>query len=118
MAGQMYVAGNAYLDNAEFNWWFDPEATQIVLRAAIPHYIIPLDCTNTIPLTKEFIFRSLSIATNDNHSAVSAGLCAFLRFWPAAIYPIYLRHNRIRVSCGPFSRDGRKRFVGRCKHQV
>jgi purine nucleosidase len=52
MAGQMFVAGNAYLDNAEFNWWFDPEATQVVLRANIPHFIIPLDCTNTIPLTK------------------------------------------------------------------
>jgi inosine-uridine nucleoside N-ribohydrolase len=48
MAGQMYVGGNAYLDNAESNWWFDPEATQIVLRAPIPHYIIPLDCTNTL----------------------------------------------------------------------
>ncbi len=53
MAGQIYAPGNAYLDNAEFNWWFDPEATQVVLRAAIPHFIIPLDCTNTIPLTKD-----------------------------------------------------------------
>ncbi|MBV9273466.1 MAG: nucleoside hydrolase [Verrucomicrobia bacterium] len=53
MAGQIFVPGNAYLDNAEFNWWFDPEATQIVLRAAVPHFVIPLDCTNTIPLTKE-----------------------------------------------------------------
>ncbi len=52
MAGQVYAPGNAYLDNAEFNWWFDPEATQIVLRAAIPHVVIPLDCTNTVPLTK------------------------------------------------------------------
>jgi inosine-uridine nucleoside N-ribohydrolase len=52
MAGQIYAGGNAYLDNAEFNWWFDPEATQVVLRADIPHFIIPLDCTNTIPLTK------------------------------------------------------------------
>ncbi len=51
MAGQIYVPGNAYIDRAEFNWWFDPEATQIVLRAAIPHTIIPLDCTNTVPLT-------------------------------------------------------------------
>jgi inosine-uridine nucleoside N-ribohydrolase len=60
MAGQIYAPGNAYLDNAEFNWWFDPEATQIVLRADIPHFIIPLDCTNTIPLTKTFSIRSLS----------------------------------------------------------
>ena len=57
MAGQMYVPGNAYLDNAEFNWWFDPEATQIVLRAGIPHYIIPLDCTNTLPLTKDIYLQ-------------------------------------------------------------
>ncbi len=52
MAGQVYASGNAYLDNAEFNWWFDPEATQVVLRAAIPHVVIPLDCTNTVPLTQ------------------------------------------------------------------
>src|SRR5271167_2503028 len=52
MAGQMFVPGNAYLDNAEFNWWFDPEATQIVLRAAVPHFVIPLDCTNHVALTQ------------------------------------------------------------------
>jgi inosine-uridine nucleoside N-ribohydrolase len=52
MAGQISVMGNAYLDKAEFNWWFDPEATQIVLRADIPHVVVPLDCTNTVPLTQ------------------------------------------------------------------
>jgi inosine-uridine nucleoside N-ribohydrolase len=52
MAGQIYVPGNAYINNAEFNWWFDPEATQIVLRSAIPHFVIPLDCTNNVPLTQ------------------------------------------------------------------
>jgi inosine-uridine nucleoside N-ribohydrolase len=52
MAGQITAPGNAYLDNAEFNWWFDPDATQIVLRAAVPHFVIPLDCTNNVPLTQ------------------------------------------------------------------
>jgi inosine-uridine nucleoside N-ribohydrolase len=52
MAGQIFVPGNAYLGNAEFNWWFDPEATQIVLRAKVPHFVIPLDCTNNVPLTQ------------------------------------------------------------------
>jgi inosine-uridine nucleoside N-ribohydrolase len=52
MAGQIFVPGNAYLGNAEFNWWFDPEATQVVLRAATPHFVIPLDCTNNVPLTQ------------------------------------------------------------------
>jgi len=52
MAGQIYVAGNAYNDAAEFNWWADPEAVKIVLRAAIPKVIVPLDLTNNVPLTK------------------------------------------------------------------
>jgi len=52
MAGQIYVAGNAYNDAAEFNWWADPEAVKIVLRAAVPKVIVPLDLTNNVPLTK------------------------------------------------------------------
>jgi inosine-uridine nucleoside N-ribohydrolase len=53
MGGQVYAAGNAYNDAGEFNWWFDPEAAQVVLRAEVPKFIVPLDCTNTVPLTKE-----------------------------------------------------------------
>ncbi len=52
MAGQIYVAGNAYNDVGEFNWWTDPESVKIVLRAAIPKVILPLDLTNNVPLTK------------------------------------------------------------------
>lgn len=52
MAGQIHVAGNAYNGVAEFNWWIDPESVQIVLRAAVPKVILPLDLTNTVPLTK------------------------------------------------------------------
>ncbi|MFL6696909.1 MAG: nucleoside hydrolase [Vitreoscilla sp.] len=52
MAGQIYVPGNAYNDAGEFNWWADPEAVQIVLRAAVPKVILPLDLTNKVPLTK------------------------------------------------------------------
>jgi len=53
MAGQIYVAGNAYNDAAEFNWWTDPEAVQVVLRAAVPKVIVPLDLTNNVPLTRQ-----------------------------------------------------------------
>ena len=52
MAGQIYVPGNAYNDAAEFNWWADPESVKIVLRAAVPKVIVPLDLTNNVPLTK------------------------------------------------------------------
>ena len=61
MAGQIKVEGNAYLDRAEFNWWFDPEATQIVLRADIPHVVVPLDCTNTVRLTQEVYDRIANV---------------------------------------------------------
>jgi inosine-uridine nucleoside N-ribohydrolase len=52
MAGQIYVAGNAYNDAGEFNWWADPESVKVVLRAAVPKVIVPLDLTNDVPLTK------------------------------------------------------------------
>jgi inosine-uridine nucleoside N-ribohydrolase len=50
MGGQIYAPGNAYNDAGEFNWWFDPEAAQVVLRANVPRLIIPLDVTNTVTL--------------------------------------------------------------------
>jgi len=59
MAGQIYVPGNAYNDAAEFNWWADPEAVKIVLRAAVPKVIVPLDLTNNVPLTKS-VFQQIA----------------------------------------------------------
>jgi inosine-uridine nucleoside N-ribohydrolase len=50
MGGQIYAAGNAYNDAGEFNWWMDPEAAQVVLRADVPRVIIPLDVTNLVTL--------------------------------------------------------------------
>ncbi|AMM16684.1 nucleoside hydrolase [Burkholderia sp. PAMC 28687] len=51
MGGAMAVAGNA---NAvgELNWWFDPLAVRTVLQTTIPQTVIPLDVTNTVPLTE------------------------------------------------------------------
>ena len=53
MGGQIFAAGNAYNDAAEFNWWFDPESVQVVLRAQVSRLIIPLDVTNTVTLPKK-----------------------------------------------------------------
>ncbi|MFC5474956.1 nucleoside hydrolase [Paraherbaspirillum soli] len=52
MGGAINVPGNT-TPTAEFNWWFDPEAAQIVLRQPIPHVVIPLDATNTVKLDKK-----------------------------------------------------------------
>jgi inosine-uridine nucleoside N-ribohydrolase len=90
MAGQIYVAGNAYNDVAEFNWWTDPESVKIVLRAAVPKVILPLDLTNNVPLTKQVY---LQIA---NHRPVTPitklyadAYAAFFGSAPAP-YPLYI----------------------------
>ncbi|KAF1951080.1 inosine/uridine-preferring nucleoside hydrolase [Byssothecium circinans] len=53
MGSQIYAAGNAYRGAGETNWWFDPESASVVLRADIVKKIIPLDVTNTVPITNE-----------------------------------------------------------------
>jgi purine nucleosidase len=59
MGGQMFAKGNAYNNAGEFNWWFDPEAAQVVLRANVPKVIVPLDATNTVPLP-ESTYRQIT----------------------------------------------------------
>ncbi len=52
MGGAIDVKGNT-TPTAEFNWWFDPEAAQTVLRLPIPQVVIPLDVTDTVILDKK-----------------------------------------------------------------
>jgi inosine-uridine nucleoside N-ribohydrolase len=52
MGGNVHVPGNASAA-AEFNFWFDPEAAQVVLRSRIPEKVMfPLDICNRAVLTK------------------------------------------------------------------
>ena len=90
MAGQIYVAGNAYNDVPEFNWWADPEAVKIVLRAAVPKVILPLDLTNNVPLTKPVY---LQIANHRPATPITTlyanAYAAFFGSAPAP-YPLYI----------------------------
>ncbi len=64
MGGNVHVPGNAS-KSAEFNFWFDPEAAQIVLRSAIPKKILfPLDVCNNAHLTKAIFDRVVSVKTS------------------------------------------------------
>ncbi|AMP01982.1 inosine-uridine preferring nucleoside hydrolase family protein [Collimonas arenae] len=68
LGGAFKVAGNATA-HAEFNWWFDPEAAQIVLHQPIPQVVIPLDAANTVVMDKKIYDR---IAHDPNkHTAVT-----------------------------------------------
>ncbi len=51
MAGAFEVPGNT-TPAAEMNVWYDPEAARVVVRQPIEQAFIPLDVTNTVPMTK------------------------------------------------------------------
>lgn len=57
MGGQIYAPGNSYNGAGETNWWFDPEAARIILRADVKRKIVPLDATNTVVMTEEMYDR-------------------------------------------------------------
>jgi pyrimidine-specific ribonucleoside hydrolase len=46
-------AGNV-TPNAEFNFWVDPEAAQVVLHSAIPVYLTPLNVTSKTDFSDEY----------------------------------------------------------------
>ncbi|MBT2333301.1 nucleoside hydrolase [Variovorax paradoxus] len=56
MGGAIDVPGNT-TKYAEFNWWFDPDAAQFVVRLPIPQVVVPLDVTDTVFLTKPIYDR-------------------------------------------------------------
>jgi purine nucleosidase len=56
MAGAFEVPGNT-TPAAEMNVWYDPEAARAVVRQPIDQAFIPLDVTNTVPMTKDIFER-------------------------------------------------------------
>ena len=63
MGGNVNVPGNA-TKSAEFNFWFDPEAAQIVLRSAIQNKLLfPLDVCNKAHLTQALFNRVVAVKT-------------------------------------------------------
>lgn len=56
MGGAVDVPGNT-TKAAEFNWWFDPDAAQFVVRLPIPQVVVPLDVTDTVFLTRPIYDR-------------------------------------------------------------
>ena len=57
MSGALDVPGNAGAGNADWNFYVDPAAADIVLRSGIPATLVPLDATNAVPYNTAFYKR-------------------------------------------------------------
>jgi purine nucleosidase len=89
MAGAFEVPGNT-TPAAEMNVWYDPEAARIVVRQAIDQAFIPLDVTNTVPMTKPIFERVMGAGdTPIAKLMASSGLARRFNENPAAISYIY-----------------------------
>jgi len=83
MGGAFRVAGNAS-NNAEFNFWFDPEAARIVLRSRIPKKIMfALDACNQAPIRR---------AEFDQIASVNTPITALFREDMGSRYPAFFKH--------------------------
>ena len=67
MGGAIYAEGNLRVSGftdtirntkAEWNYYIDPVAAQIVFESGVPIKLVPLDATNRVPLTEVFIRRT------------------------------------------------------------
>jgi pyrimidine-specific ribonucleoside hydrolase len=57
MGGAVSVPGNVDGSPAEGNFYVDPYAAEVVLRADTPVTLVPLDATNDVPVTRSFYDR-------------------------------------------------------------
>lgn len=71
MGGAVRVPGNVALwgpgpaqENAEWNVYIDPRAASLVLSAGLPITLVPLDATNSVPVTEAFCRRAAAAAGN------------------------------------------------------
>ena len=104
MGGAIDVPGNT-TPAAEFNWWFDPEATRITLRAPFREQIVvPLDIAERVFYTKAEYDRIVGRARDADHRSCS-GSCTgrASRRTRAAVLRLG-RADRRRSSCSRRSR--------------
>ena len=80
MGGAVDVPGNVRVHGftdehtntrAEWNFYIDPLASKIVLESGIPITLVPLDATNKVPLTDEFVARAQQSQTTPVESFVA-----------------------------------------------
>lgn len=125
MGGAIAVPGNVMEPGektanpvAEWNFYRDPGAANQVLCSKVPVTLVPLDATNQVPLTPEFIDRIRSLPTTaqtkyilrvmaGTHKPMEAGRTYFWDPLTAAIFSdetlagFEMRHLRVIEEPGP-----------------
>lgn len=87
MGGAVRVPGNAS-KAAEFNFWFDPEAAQVILRSAIANKVLlPLDASIQAVFSKKLF---------DQIVAVKTPITALYKEDFGNRYPGFLKHPNVR----------------------
>lgn len=69
MGGAVAVEGNASNSAAEWNYFIDPTAVDVVLRSGIAVTMVPLDATNAVPVTRAW-FDDLTV----HHTTAAANV--------------------------------------------
>jgi inosine-uridine nucleoside N-ribohydrolase len=67
MGGAFDVAGNAPNGSAEWNYFVDPAAVDVVVKSGLPLTIVPLDATDEVPVNEAWFSRLA-----DHHGSPSA----------------------------------------------
>jgi inosine-uridine nucleoside N-ribohydrolase len=87
MGGAIDVPGNVGLESdipnyvAEWNIWVDPHAADIVFKSGLPITMVPLDATNQVPQTHEFLDRLEGVMTTPEALLLYNMTTPGLYFW-------------------------------------
>jgi purine nucleosidase len=90
MGGAVAVPGNveqpSHDGSAEWNFYADPPAAKAVFDTGVPIRIIPLDVTNKVPITKEFLAKLDEQAETSRASRLAAKVYSLVKgfnyyFW-------------------------------------
>jgi purine nucleosidase len=111
MGGAFNVPGNVehpeHDGSAEWNFFADPPAAKAMLDTGIPMRLIPLDVTNKVPITREFLAKVDEQADRYRASQLAAKIYSLVKglnyyFWDtltvaAAIHPDMFTYKDMRI---------------------
>ncbi len=100
MGGAVSVPGNVEMPehdgSAEWNFYADPPAAKKLFDSGLPVTLIPLDVTNNVPVTREFLLKLDSQAEKSKASLLAARLFSLVKgfnyyFWDTLTAAAVLR---------------------------